>query len=369
MGTLLTHPSGLRYRLLVGVGGIGTGLVLALEGDDTLGRNESRAARLLDARDYCKLHIITHYVAVLLGPQTQVVPVGKVGDDDAGHRLLAEMASAGLDTRHIEVLKGGRTLLSVCFQYPDGSGGNLTTNASAASRLTAADVDRCTDLLTEAGRHCIALAVPEAPLDARDYLLKKAGAANAFRAASFTSAEIQTAKNARMISNVDLLAINQEEAQTLVGDAFNPAKPQSFLDRCASVIQSEQPACKIIVTAGKHGAFAFADSAWEHRIALDVPVASAAGAGDALLAGTLSGLALGLPFTSRPLDHTSAFDLGMLLAAYSVTSPHTIHPDANRNTLRAFAHEYGMHTQLSYFRLIASRRKQPAAARSRTALL
>ncbi len=34
------------YRLLVGVGGIGTGVFFALDGGRTLGRNESRLARL-----------------------------------------------------------------------------------------------------------------------------------------------------------------------------------------------------------------------------------------------------------------------------------------------------------------------------------
>jgi len=53
------------FRRLVGVGGIGSGMFLALEGDATLGRNESRPAHLLDVRDYCKLHIVAHHVAVL----------------------------------------------------------------------------------------------------------------------------------------------------------------------------------------------------------------------------------------------------------------------------------------------------------------
>ncbi len=55
------------FRRLVGVGGIGGGMFLALEGDRTLGRNESRPARLLDVRDYGKLHIVAHHVAMLLG--------------------------------------------------------------------------------------------------------------------------------------------------------------------------------------------------------------------------------------------------------------------------------------------------------------
>ena len=64
--TLQFNPDS-PFRRLVGVGGIGTGLFFALEGQHTLGRNESRPARLLNIRDYCKLHIISHYIAILLG--------------------------------------------------------------------------------------------------------------------------------------------------------------------------------------------------------------------------------------------------------------------------------------------------------------
>jgi hypothetical protein len=77
------------FRRLVGVGGIGGGMFLALEGDATLGREESRGAHLLDARDACKLHIVAHHVAVLLGADPSgtpfhVAPLGWVGDDDPG---------------------------------------------------------------------------------------------------------------------------------------------------------------------------------------------------------------------------------------------------------------------------------------------
>jgi fructose-1-phosphate kinase PfkB-like protein len=79
-------------------------------------------------------------------------------------------------------------------------------------------------------------------------------------------------------------------------------------------------------------------------------VASTAGAGDALLGGVLAGLAMGLPFirpgpprsriTDRPLS--SAFELAVLLASFTVTSPHTIHPGVNVGSLRAFAGQTGI---------------------------
>src|SRR5215475_904359 len=97
------------YRQLIGVGGIGSGSFFALEGNDTLGRNESRRGALLDVRDYCKLHIVTHYVAKLLGAEFgrfPVFPVGKVGDDAAGASICREMKDVGINTRFVKIVGG-----------------------------------------------------------------------------------------------------------------------------------------------------------------------------------------------------------------------------------------------------------------------
>ena len=338
------------YHRLIGVGGIGTGLFFALEGQHTLGRNESRPARLLNIRDYCKLHIITHYISVLLGAKPSgtpfhMVPVGKVGRDEAGRRMITEMAAAGMDTRHVEPIADRPTLFSVCFQYPDGSGGNITTSESAASALTCTDVDRCAGLLAPGEPPCIVLAAPEAPLDVRGHLLRLARANHSFRAASFTSAEIEAARSKGLFSDVELLAMNEDEAEKLVGSTLNPAAPQPFLEKCADVLMAFQEHIQIILSAGNQGAFAFSEGTWDYRPALNVPVVSTAGAGDALLAGVLLAIAAGIPFiqpdydrppsATRPVE--SAFDFGVLLAAYTVTSPHTIHPDASMDSLLAFA--------------------------------
>jgi sugar/nucleoside kinase (ribokinase family) len=76
---------------------------------------------------------------------------------------------------------------------------------------------------------------------------------------------------------------------------------------------------------------------------------STAGAGDALLGGVVCGLAAGIPFI-EPSECDSSFsgrilrtavDFGVLNASFSVTSPHTIHPDAVLKNLFAFAESHG----------------------------
>src|SRR6476646_3636951 len=100
-------PSGLVYDHIVATGGIGSGIFFLLDGNETLGRNESRMAQLLPYKDYCKQHIILHYISVLLGAKKdgafQAYPIGNVGNDAMGQRLLHLMKAAGMDTSHVAV--------------------------------------------------------------------------------------------------------------------------------------------------------------------------------------------------------------------------------------------------------------------------
>jgi sugar/nucleoside kinase (ribokinase family) len=347
----LVLPPHAPYRRLIGVGGIGSGMFFALEGEHELGRNESRPARLLDVRDYCKLHIVAHYPTVLLGAREDsgpfhVVPVGKVGIDEVGLRLRAEMEHAGMDVRFVDAVPGHPTLLSVCFQYKDGSGGNFTTTDSAAALVSERDVDAVERWLSPAA---IALAAPEVPLAVRRHLLRRATERGALRVASLTLADVEEARATRLLDQVDLLAVNADEAGALAGEPFPDGPPSGFLERLGRRLRARQPSLRLLVTAGARGAFALDGEAWSSASALPVRVVSSAGAGDALLGATLAGLAAGLPLVSgrnhvsRPGDGASelasALDLGALVAAFKVTSPHTIPPDLSLDALLAFAAE------------------------------
>jgi sugar/nucleoside kinase (ribokinase family) len=344
------------------VGGIGAGIFFALEGNHDLGRNESRLARLLDVRDYCKLHIVAHYPAVLLGARDDrgpfhVLPVGKVGVDEVGRRLRAEMEKAGMDVRFVDAVPGRPTLLSVCFQYPDGSGGNVTTADSAAALVAERDVDLAERWLSP---RSIALAVPEVPLAVRRHLLRRAGERGALRAASLATAEVEEARDTGFLSLVDLLALNEDEAAALAGTPFAPEAPDPFLRRLADAALDLAPGMRLVVTAGPCGAYALDGGGWAYTPALPLPVSSTAGAGDALLGGLLAGLAAGLPFAGTGATRTSlaerplatALDLGALVAAFKVTSPHTIPPDLSLDSLLTFAREHGLRFSEDFLRLL-----------------
>lgn len=342
------------FRQVVGIGGIGAGIVFALEGNHSLGRNESRLGKLLDARDYCKLHIVEHYIARIMGSTTsgtsfRVVPVGVLGDDETGTRLLCEMSEAGVDTRFTRVEPSGRTLYSVCFVYPNGAGGNITSSNSAAAALDLKDILAVTPLMRTAGKHGIALCLPEVSMELRRHFLRAATECGSYRAASFASAEIVEAGDTNMLALTDLLAMNKEEAAALVGYALDSSNVDRFLADCKALLGRLQPHARIILSVGSQGAHACEDGVWDFCPAPKVSAASTAGAGDALLAGVLSALSAGLPFIvpgtrrhhfgERPLR--SALDFGVLLASFAVTSPHTIHPDADVEALCAFARSLG----------------------------
>jgi sugar/nucleoside kinase (ribokinase family) len=349
----LRRDAGSACHGLIGVGGIGSGLFFALEGDRTLGRNESRPARLLDSHDYCKLHIVAYYVAVLMGtPQGSgfhILPAGRVGDDPRGLELLKEMASAGMDTRAVELARGRPTTLSICFQYPDGSGGNITASDSASPALTPEDVDRAAIWMLPPTSGYIALAVPEVPLESRFHLLHRARDWSSFSVANFTPSEMEAALASDVLRCVDLLAINQDELEALVGNAVDPEMPEAGLDRCAQILSGMQPEMRIVVTMGAHGAYGFEGGLWRHCPALPIAPVSTAGAGDALLGAVISALCVGAPlivggqprrsFANAPVE--SALDFGVLLAGYKITSRHTIHPDANLASLLDFARTQG----------------------------
>src|ERR1044072_7443974 len=108
----------LSFDHIIATGGIGSGIFFSMSGNHTIGRNESRMATLLPYKDFCKQHIIMHYVSVLLGAKTddefQSFPIGKVGNDDIGKSLLSTMKDVGIDISNVQISDDSSTLFSVC---------------------------------------------------------------------------------------------------------------------------------------------------------------------------------------------------------------------------------------------------------------
>ena len=333
MTGLLAHGP-LRYRALIGTGGIGSGRFFLLQGNQPLGREESRGGRFLDQRDYCKLHIVCHYVKVLLGEGFDVIPVGRVGDDTEGRELMEEMARVGLRLEHLERLPGKSTLFSFCYVYPDGDGGNMTTDDSACSDVTELTIERAESVFQQYRGGAVAVALPEVPLNARRRLLDLATRYGLLRAASFTAGELRDPDTRDLFAQLDLLALNIEEAAAAADIPSENRPAESVAGEAIRRLSRSHPALCLSVTAGVSGSWLRDGDDVHYRPALPVQSQSSAGAGDAHLSGILAGLCLGL---SPP----GAQGLGTLVAAASVTSAHTIHKSLSRPELANLCREHG----------------------------
>jgi sugar/nucleoside kinase (ribokinase family) len=345
---------GYDYPYVVGTGGIGSGMVFQLEGNQTLGRNESRAAALLPNKDYCKQHIILHYIAVLLGAGKPdgmpVVPIGKVGADGPGEALLGEMASAGMRMEHVHKLADASTLFSVCFQYPDSAGGNITTSNNASALVAPSDIDEFFAQPTVALHGGLTLAAPEVPLPTRLRILEQGRRYGAFNAASLLTSEAESFERAGGYAMTDLVSVNIDEAAAIAGTGSeNGRTAMEIATRCAESLIARQASIRIVVTDGPNGSYAYSEGGLTFTPPLPAKNASTAGAGDAFFAGTLVGLCCGLPFR-KPRSDTrfgetplrSAVELGTLLASLSVTSPDTIHREADAEALLAYARRHDL---------------------------
>lgn len=323
---------------IIGTGGVGTGEIYRLENNHTLMREESRGGHLLDYRDFCKLHIIFHYISNLSRDMElgiKVFPVSAVGDDARGRTIMNLMAGSGMDMRFMKILKETPTLHSICFQYPDGSGGNITECRSACSEvgreflLEAVDeIDSCSIVLT----------APEVPLGSRKVFIKMAKQKDAFVAASFTTSEIKELKSAVLFRHIDLLALNMDEARMLV-KLPKEEDPRSVMDRCIDFLAGHNPAIKLTVTNGVQGSFAYEKGQQMFYPAYKVKAVNTAGAGDAYLAGLIIGIIKGLPFIGS--SGNSCQQLATSVSSMSVTSKDTIHFGITGSSLRSFMLKYG----------------------------
>lgn len=316
--------------LVLGTGGLGTGTLLALVGSHTLGREESRAVRALDQQDRCKAHIILHYVRRLTEPAVVVMPFGRVGADPDGELVLRELAAEGMDLSAVSTDPVHRTLTSVCFSYPDGTGGNLTLTDSASDAVDVDDVEALAPILRGAGPRGIVLAAPEVPLDTREALLRQAGEHGLLRFASFLSGEMADVLARGLLDLVDILSINLDEAATLAGLApDDQADPAAVAQTAAAELRLRAPRLRFCLTAGRHGSWLWDGTELHHQSPLIVAPLNTAGAGDAHLAGLIVGATAGLSLVESNR-------LATAISAMSVLSADTIHTGIDRASLLAF---------------------------------
>ena len=311
----------LKYDQVVGTGGIGVGMLFQSNINETLGRSESRLVELSSAKDYCKLHIVFHYIAAILSQSLAVYPIGYVGDDANGKRLLAEMQEVGMDLTYIHVDEELPTDISICLQYPDKEGCNFTTANGASQKVNIEYVHKCIEQLV-VNNYSIVAAIPEVSVQSRIAMLRRGHEKGAFCALSMTVSEVDAFKEADIFSLCDLLAVNEEEAIAITGSQTLPQQVIKDLYEC---VKDYNPNMLLLVTCGKLGAYSVSNGNVEYIPNMSVQVVNTTGAGDACLGGVLAAIAMGIPFQKGISDSrfgqtplASAVELGTLCAGMAI---------------------------------------------------
>jgi sugar/nucleoside kinase (ribokinase family) len=323
-----------HFKAVVGTGGIGTGTIYLLEGNHNLGRNESRRGHLLAVKDFCKLHIIFHYLAILIQDlkiNTRIYPVGAIGADAAGSELFEMMKKTGMEMEFVVFIQNTPTLHSVCFLYPDFSGGNITESQSASSKISAGMITGVEKILKKS--RSIILAVPEVPLERRIDLINLGFRNHAFIMGSFAVDEIETVMAQDLLIKMNLISVNLEEAAAIAGIPAN-STVEKIVNGCIGTTAGINPELKMCITCGSMGIYGYEQGNVEYLPVLEVEARNTAGAGDAVFSGIITGLILGYPFTGP--DKRSCLNLGRLISAMSVTSDDTINFNINLRNLMEF---------------------------------
>jgi len=245
-----------------------------------------------------------------------------------------------MDVGQVLRVAGAPTLHSVCFQYPDSSGGNITESRSAGSLLKVRHLKQVQRMLEQAGarERAMVLAAPEVPMGVRARLLAVGRRSGCFMAASFTSEEMGIVRKERLLRNVDLLSINTDEAAALAGVRASQ-EAQRTVKKVISAAGATNPEIRVCVTSGAEGLYGHHQGALRFLPGLQVKVANTAGAGDACMAGLMLGTILGQRFVAD--SGPSALGFARALSAMSVLSADTINFDINADTLQAFARKVG----------------------------
>ena len=342
----LYHNLEFKYNHLVGTGGIGSGIFFRLIGNNTIGRNESRLGELLRGKDYCKLHIVIHYLAILLGTKKNkfdIFPIGKVGDDDAGVFLIKEIQKLGINIKNIFKIPNTSTLFSVCFQYPDSTGGNITSANSASSKVSEEDIISFFNEFKKDPKREIILSLPEVPLSTRIKILEIGRSRGSFNIGSVSSFEIKELSYTNGFALIDMIILNIDEASSIaklnnykidkiIRNLEIERDVSKIIKSCISYLINKNINIMIVITNSSKGSYTYFKRDLRFIPVVDVNVKTTAGAGDAFLAGTIAGICCGLSFNS-------SVELGSFLASLSVISEDTINHEINLNYLKKFVED------------------------------
>lgn len=243
-----------------------------------------------------------------------------VGDDEGGRALLAHLGALGADVSQVLSTSERPTAEYAAILGPDNDLALGIADMEVFDLFQPAHIERIWPHLAASSWVFMDCNLPAETIGT--LFAKKLSAR--FRLAIDT---VSTPKAARLpddLSAIDLLFTNRDEARAILGVTHGQADELAAALRARGVAQ-------VLVTTGAEGyVLATEDGVAFHEPVPACPV-DITGAGDAMIAGTLSRLLDGTPLTQ-------AARTGALLATLTTESRSSVHPDLSPTFLAAQAH-------------------------------
>lgn len=227
-----------------------------------------------------------------LGAQSAFI--GKVGDDLFGHYLKGVLEAEQVDTRGIRFDHEARTTMAM-IAMPDENSAEFVfyRNPGADQRLKPEELDR--ELIASAKVfHFGSLSLTDQPSRSATQVAVKA-ARNAgclvsydvnYRPALWQDTSEAVVQAKIMITQVDLLKVNEQEISLLTGKELIDLPDLQLLDEAASELLEQGPAL-VVVTLGREGSYFQSEQGSAYVPAFRVDSIDATGCGDAFIAGLL----------------------------------------------------------------------------------
>lgn len=227
-----------------------------------------------------------------------VFHAGKVGPD--GGMLVEALSESGVDVRFVET--GEVPTGHAVIQVDDAGENAIFLYGGANQTLTAGDADRA---LAHFGPGDLLLAQNETSAVAEALSRAKAKGLTT----AFNPAPMGPEVAGYPLSDVDILILNETEAEGLVGKSLKEGADEALL-----ALRGRCPAAKILLTLGSRGAVYAHGDARIRAEALAVKAVDTTAAGDAFIGYFLASLA-------RGLAAEKALKLACRAAALCVTRP------------------------------------------------
>ena len=206
----------------------------------------------------------------------RVAMVGCVGDDQAGHELLASLEAAGVDGSGVRVVEGVPSG-TACITVSEDGENQIVVSPGANARLTPDDVAAAAAVRSAA----VTLLQLEVPLETVAAAARAAGGRVVLNPAPVR------ALPAELLGRIDVLVPNRIELARLAGGPVPRTVEQ------AAELAGRLGGRAVVVTLGADGALVVEDGRAGHVPAVPVRPVDTTAAGDAFCGGLADALAGG----------------------------------------------------------------------------